>query len=66
VAAGEHAPDLGLRLDYAGIEHRTVPNPLAALTEMPNGPVDVVANYTAFQALSRRITRPTRQPRHAP
>jgi hypothetical protein len=60
VAAGERAADLGLRLDYARVEHRTVPDPLAALGGMPDGDVDVVANYTAFLALSRRLTRSSR------
>ena len=60
VAAGERAADLGLRLDYARVEHRTVPDPLAALAGMPDGDVDVVANYTAFLAFSRRITRSPR------
>ncbi len=55
VAAGERAADLGLRLSYAGVEHRTVPDPLAALDALPPGKVDVVANYTAFHALTRRL-----------
>ena len=59
-AAGERAPDLGLRLEYAGVAHRTVPDPLAALSSLPPGRVDVVANYTAFHALSRRLARPSR------
>lgn len=60
VAAGERAADLGLRLNYARVEHRTVPDPLAALAEMPDGDVAVVANYTAFLALSRRLERSSR------
>ena len=60
VAAGERAADLGLRLAYAHVEHRTVPDPLAALAEMADGDVDVVANYTAFPALSRRIAQTSR------
>ncbi|MBV9922780.1 MAG: DUF1727 domain-containing protein [Pseudonocardia sp.] len=55
VASGERAADLGLRLDYAGVPHTTVSDPVAALSQLPNGPVDVVANYTAFLAFSRRI-----------
>ena len=57
VASGERAADLGLRLDYARVAHTTVLDPFAALTLLPSGPVDVVANYTAFLALSRRIGR---------
>lgn len=56
IAAGERAADLGLRLSYARVEHRTVPDPLAALDALPPGKVDIVANYTAFHALTRRIT----------
>ena len=55
VAAGEKAADLGLRLGYAGIDHETVTNPLDALARLPQGKVDVVANYTAFRALARQI-----------
>lgn len=52
VASGEHAADLGLRLSYADKDHRTEPDPLAALDLLPPGPVHVVANYTAFARLS--------------
>jgi UDP-N-acetylmuramyl tripeptide synthase len=55
VAAGEKAADLGLRLSYAGVDHVTVTNPLDALARLPPGKVDVVANYTAFRRLARRI-----------
>jgi UDP-N-acetylmuramyl tripeptide synthase len=56
VAAGERAADLGVRLTYAGVEHTTVADPLAGLALLPPGPVDVVANYTAFHQLRRRLT----------
>lgn len=56
VASGERAADAGLRLSYAGIEHRTEPDPLVALDGMPPGEVQVVANYTAFLALRRRVS----------
>ncbi len=54
-ACGERAADLGVRLSYADIPHRTTADPLAALADMPEGDVDVVANYTAFHALLRRL-----------
>ncbi|NMI01663.1 DUF1727 domain-containing protein [Pseudonocardia sp. K10HN5] len=54
-AAGEHAADLGVRLSYAGLDHHTAPDPLAALALLPAGEVDVVANYTAFHQLRRRL-----------
>jgi UDP-N-acetylmuramyl tripeptide synthase len=59
VAAGEHAADLGVRLTYAGIEHATVADPLAGLALLPTGVVDVVANYTAFHELRRRLSAET-------
>jgi hypothetical protein len=55
VAAGENAADLGVRLSYAGIAHITVGDPLAGLGQLQPGRVDVVANYTAFHQLRRRL-----------
>lgn len=55
VAAGERAADLGVRLSYAGLVHTTVPDPLAGLSVLPPGRVDVVANYSAFHQLRRRL-----------
>lgn len=57
VASGERAADLGVRLSYAGLEHQTVSDPLAALAALPAGAVDVVANYTAFHYFRRRLGR---------
>ncbi|MGH3823832.1 MAG: MurT ligase domain-containing protein, partial [Pseudonocardiaceae bacterium] len=57
VASGERAADLGVRLSYAGLDHQTVVDPLAALATLPAGEVDVVANYTAFHQLRRRLGR---------
>ena len=56
VASGECAGDVGLRLSYAEREHRTEPDPIAALDLLPAGQVYVVANYTAFDRLVRRLT----------
>jgi len=55
VAAGERAADLGIRLSYAGLDHHSEPAPLAGLSLLPPGKVDVVANYTAFRSLTRRL-----------
>lgn len=55
VASGERAADLGVRLTYAGIDHTTVTDPIAGLDLLPPGPVDVVANYTAFDQIRRRM-----------
>src|SRR6185437_9344720 len=57
VASGERAADLGVRLSYAGLNHQTVPDPLAALAALPPGEIDVVANYTAFHQFRRRLSR---------
>ncbi|MGB8961654.1 MAG: MurT ligase domain-containing protein [Pseudonocardiaceae bacterium] len=57
VASGERAADLGVRLSYAGLDHETVSDPLAALAALPAGQVDVVANYTAFHQFRRRLGR---------
>jgi UDP-N-acetylmuramyl tripeptide synthase len=55
VASGERAADIGLRLSYAEREHRTEPDPIAALGLLPAGEVYVVANYTAFDRLVHRL-----------
>jgi lipid II isoglutaminyl synthase (glutamine-hydrolysing) len=57
VASGERAADLGVRLSYAGVDHQTVADPLAALAALPPGEVDVVANYTAFHQFRRQLSR---------
>ncbi|HET9876770.1 MAG TPA: Mur ligase family protein [Mycobacterium sp.] len=55
VSAGERGTDLAVRLGYAGVEHTLVHDTLAAIGSCPPGRVDVVANYTAFLQLNRRI-----------
>jgi UDP-N-acetylmuramyl tripeptide synthase len=55
VASGQRAADVGLRLSYAEREHRTEPDPIAALGLLPAGQVYVVANYTAFIRLGHRL-----------
>lgn len=57
VASGERAADLGVRLLYAGAEHTTVDDPIAAIASCPPGRVDVLANYTAFRDLGVAIDR---------
>ncbi|HET6811254.1 MAG TPA: MurT ligase domain-containing protein [Acidimicrobiales bacterium] len=57
VATGERCRDLAVRLRYAEVEHETVPDLASAVSRgaghSPVGTVDVVANYTTFQALRR-------------
>ncbi|MGI8799522.1 MAG: MurT ligase domain-containing protein [Pseudonocardia sp.] len=55
VATGERAADLGARLSYADLDHRTTADLASALACLPAGPVDVVANYTAFHQLRREL-----------
>jgi UDP-N-acetylmuramyl tripeptide synthase len=57
VAAGERGTDLAVRLGYAGVPHTLVHDPLAAIASCPPGRVEVVANYTAFLQLQRRLAR---------
>ena len=55
VAAGERGTDLAVRLGYAGVRHTLVHDTMAAIAACPPGHVEVVANYTAFLALNRRL-----------
>jgi UDP-N-acetylmuramyl tripeptide synthase len=57
VAAGERGTDLAVRLGYAGVQHTLVHDTLAAIASCPPGRVEVVANYTAFLQLQRRLAR---------
>jgi UDP-N-acetylmuramyl tripeptide synthase len=57
VAAGERGTDLAVRLLYAGVEHTLVHDTMAAIASCPPGRVEVVANYTAFLQLQRRLAR---------
>ena len=56
MASGERSRDLAVRLRYAGVEHRHEPGPVGAIAATGAPAVDVVANYTAFQALRARLT----------
>lgn len=55
VAAGERGTDLAVRLGYAGVGHTLVHDTVAAIASCPPGHVEVVANYTAFLQLNRRL-----------
>ncbi|MFV0495711.1 MurT ligase domain-containing protein [Mycobacterium sp.] len=57
VAAGERGTDLAVRLGYAGVGHTLVHDTTAAIASCPPGRVEVVANYTAFLQLNRRLAR---------
>jgi UDP-N-acetylmuramyl tripeptide synthase len=56
VVIGRRATDLRVRLELDGIRVRTVRGRLLdALADLPPGPVDVLANYTAFQDVRREL-----------
>ena len=57
VAAGQRGTDLAVRLGYADVQHTLVHDTMAAVASCPPGPVEVVANYTAFLQLQRRLAR---------
>lgn len=57
IAAGERAADLGVRLLYAGAEHTTIEDTMAAIASCPPGRVEVLANYTAFRDLGTAMER---------
>jgi UDP-N-acetylmuramyl tripeptide synthase len=54
VATGERSRDVAVRLRYAGVDHVRVDDARAALRAAGAiGPVEVLANYTAFQSYRR-------------
>jgi UDP-N-acetylmuramyl tripeptide synthase len=56
VASGERSRDVAVRLRYAGVDHTRVDDLGAALRAAPgNGAVEVLANYTAFQAFRKVV-----------
>ncbi len=56
-ASGERALDLAVRLTYAGVPHRVVPDPAAAIASATAPEVDVLASYSAFRGLLGRLDR---------
>jgi lipid II isoglutaminyl synthase (glutamine-hydrolysing) len=60
VATGERSRDVAVRLRYAGVDHVRVDDPAGALLRAGtaaggDAPVEVLANYTAFQSFRRVI-----------
>jgi UDP-N-acetylmuramyl tripeptide synthase len=56
VVTGRRATDMVVRLEMEGLtDVRRAPNVVSALAMLPPGPVDVVANYTAFQDARREL-----------
>ena len=52
IATGRRAQDLAVRLRYAEVDYRCIPDLAAALADHSE-PVDVIATYTPFQRLRR-------------
>lgn len=57
---GRRATDVRVRLEIAGIKPRVAPGLVAAVEALPPGPVDVLANYTAFQDARRELAHARR------
>jgi UDP-N-acetylmuramyl tripeptide synthase len=56
VATGERSRDVAVRLHYGGVDHVRIDDEAAALRAAGrNGPVEVLANYTAFQSYRRIV-----------
>lgn len=55
VASGERAADLAVRLRYAEVDSSAQPDPLRAVESLGAGPVELVANYTAFREVNARL-----------
>jgi UDP-N-acetylmuramyl tripeptide synthase len=56
VATGERSRDVAVRLRYAGVEHVRVDDPAEALRAAHgSGPIEVLANYSAFQTYRRVV-----------
>jgi UDP-N-acetylmuramyl tripeptide synthase len=56
VATGERSRDVAVRLRYAGVDHIRIDDEAAALRAAgQHGPVEVLANYTAFQTYRRVV-----------
>ncbi|MFZ4515214.1 MAG: MurT ligase domain-containing protein [Acidimicrobiia bacterium] len=56
-AAGERALDVAVRLRHAGVECTVFEDPLDAAHHLPGRRIEIVASYTQFHALTRRLHR---------
>jgi lipid II isoglutaminyl synthase (glutamine-hydrolysing) len=56
IATGERGADLAVRLTYADVRHTHVPDPYQAIDSVRPGPVELVANYTAFRDLKSGLS----------
>jgi len=54
-ASGERALDVAVRLDYGDVACVVEPDPLRAAARIDGRDVHVVASYTQFMALTRKL-----------
>ncbi len=52
---GDRKLDLAVRLEVAGLDFRVCDTVDEAVQAAPPGRIEVIANYTAFQDLRRRV-----------
>ena len=52
---GQRRLDLAVRLQVAGVDFEVFDDVDAAVDAAPAGPIDVIANYTAFQQLRQKV-----------
>src|SRR5205823_5127830 len=58
IATGERSRDVAVRLRYAGVDHVRVDDAASALAAAHGaGPVEILANYTAFQTYRKVLSR---------
>lgn len=57
LVTGDRAYDLAVRLEVNGVPFTVVPDFAAALAAVPPGPLEVIANYTAFQDIRAELDR---------
>jgi lipid II isoglutaminyl synthase (glutamine-hydrolysing) len=55
VAAGDRRLDLAFRLQLAGVDHTIAPSALKAIADLPPGPVELLATYTAFHDVLKEL-----------
>ena len=55
VAAGDRRLDLAYRLQLADVEHTVAESALAAIKNLPPGPVELLATYTAFHDVLKEL-----------
>lgn len=57
IACGERRADLAVRLTYADLPYACGSDVIAAIRACPPGPVEVLANYSAFVQINRLLQR---------